>query len=62
MITLNAFLNDDDTQVALQFPELNDATVTLTRDDLDEFIAVLGNIRERMQPSDAQPPQNQLHS
>ncbi|WP_309084141.1 hypothetical protein [Chelativorans sp.] len=62
MITLNAFLNKDDTQVALQFPELDGATVTLTRDDLDEFIAVLRNIRECMQPSDAQPPQNQLHS
>jgi hypothetical protein len=50
MISMQAFINEDETQVALNFPDLSDATITLSLPDLEEFISVLMDIRERMQP------------
>jgi hypothetical protein len=47
MIEMNAFLNEDDTEVALEFPE---PTLTLTAKQLEGFIEVLVDVRSRMKP------------
>jgi hypothetical protein len=50
MVSMQAFINEDETQVALNFPDLSDATITLSLTELEEFISVLMDIRTRMQP------------
>ena len=50
MINIKAFIYADDTEVALQFLDLNDTTLKLTATDLDGFIELLINVRARMEP------------
>jgi hypothetical protein len=47
MLEMKAFLNEDDTQVALRFPEM---TLTLNAEDLEDFIIVLVDVRSRLLP------------
>ena len=44
MIEMNVFLSEDDTEVALEFPE---PTLTLTAEQLEGFIEVLIDVRQR---------------
>jgi hypothetical protein len=50
---MRAMINEDDTKVALEFP---DVVLTLTADELEEFIAVLMDIRSRMSPMPGEEP------
>jgi hypothetical protein len=45
--------NEDDTKVALEFPDL---VLTLAADKLEQFIAVLMDIRSRMTPMPGEEP------
>jgi hypothetical protein len=45
MIEMKALINEDDTQVALRFPEM---TLTLNAEDLEDFIIVLVDVRSRL--------------
>ena len=47
MLEMTVFLNEDDTQVALRFP---DKTLTFTAEQLETLIAILVDVRSRLLP------------
>jgi len=51
MITMNVYINEDDTRVSLVYPDHENLTITFTRDELDRYIEILKDIRSRMQPA-----------
>jgi hypothetical protein len=53
---LDVRLNEDDTEVAIHFPDPSPGfTLLFTAVQLEEFIGVLLDVRERMQPPHALP-------
>ncbi|HET9961920.1 MAG TPA: hypothetical protein VFQ34_06265 [Nitrospiraceae bacterium] len=48
MVNVEAYFNNEDAQAAITIPDLEDATLILTLDELDDLIGILMQLRFRL--------------